>query len=492
MIKKIKELGKDTAVYGISTIIGRFLNFLLVPFYTHFISRGDMGIYTNMYAYLAFLNIFYIYGMDAAFMKYSSLAGPDDKKKVFSTAYVFVSLSTLVLTAVLLLLRLPFGQLMAVPARYARLIYYVILILLFDTLALVPFANLRLQRKAGKFAALKLANILINLGLNLLLFIPFHWGIEAIFAANLAASAITLLLLIPEILKHLKIKIYGQQLKKMLRFGLPYLPASLASIMVQVIDRPIVLAMTNADTLGLYQTGYKLGIFMMLVVSMFQYAWQPFFLNNAREKNARELFAKVMTLFVLAASLLWVVVALFIDNVAAWEFAPGRSLIARQFLPGLVVVPIILLAYLFNGMYVNLQAGLYIAEKTKYFPVVTVAGAAVNVAANLLLIPRLGIAGAALATLASYMVMAAGLFFFAQKFYKVPYEFGRVFKILGAVFACGTIYYYLYFRGGMNLPVKALLLAGFIAALFALRIVKKDDLGKLRALLPARNKLSDK
>ncbi len=261
--------------------------------------------------------------------------------------------------------------------------------------------------------------------------------------------------------------------------------------MVQVIDRPIVLAMTNADTLGLYQTGYKLGILMMLVVSMFQYAWQPFFLNNAREKNARELFAKVMTLFVLAASLLWVVVSLFIDNVAAWEFAAGRSLIARQFLPGLVVVPIILLAYLFNGIYVNLQAGLYIAEKTKYFPVVTVAGALVNVAANLLLIPRLGIAGAALATLASYMVMAAGLFLFAQKFYSVPYEFGKVFKILATVFACGALYYYLYFNGGMNLPVRSLLLAGFIAALFALRIVKKDDLKKLRALLPERKSTSD-
>ncbi len=479
MIKKIKELGKDTAVYGISTIVGRFLNFLLVPFYTHFISTTAMGIYGNIYAYVAFLNIIYIYGMDAAFMKYSSLAGPEDKKKVFSTAYIFVTLSTLVLTAVLLLLRLPFGHVMAVPAQYTKLIYYVILILLFDTLALVPFANLRLERKAGKFAALKLTNILINLGLNLLLFIKFHWGIEAIFAANLAASAVTLLLLIPEILKHLKIKIYGEQLKKMLRFGLPYLPASLASIMVQVIDRPIVLAMTDAGTLGLYQTGYKLGIFMMLVVSMFQYAWQPFFLNNARETNAREIFAKVMTLFVLAASLLWVVVSLFIDNAAAWEFASGRSLIERHFLPGLVVVPIILLAYLFYGIYVNLQAGLYIAEKTKYFPVVTIAGALVNVAVNLLLIPRLGIVGAALATLASYLVMAAGLFYFAQKFYPIAYEYGKLAKILAVVIITGLAFYFIYYRGGLTIINKGLLLLGFIGSLLILRVVEKKEMVRL-------------
>ena len=486
MIEKIKELGKDTAIYGISTIVGRFLNFLLVPFYTHFISRSDMGIYTNIYAYLAFLNIFYIYGMDAAFMKYSSQAGPEDKKKVFSTAYVFVTLSTLALTAVLLLLRLPFGHLLAVPAQYTKLIYYVILILLFDTLSLVPFANLRLERKASKFAALKLANILINLGLNLLFFIKFHWGIEAIFAANLIASTVTFLLLIPEILKKLQMKIHGDQLKKMLRFGLPYLPASLASIMVQVIDRPIVLAMTDADTLGLYQTGYKLGIFMMLVVSMFQYAWQPFFLNNAREANAREIFAKVMTLFVLAASLLWIILSLFIENLARLEIGAGRSLIEKHFLPGLVVVPIILLAYLFNGIYVNLQAGLYIEEKTKFFPLVTGAGAVVNVAANLLLIPALGIVGAALATLASYLVMAAALFYFAQRFYRIDYEYGKILKILATLVTAAGLYYYGTYHGGLTMAHKGLLLLGFAGSLLVLRVIEKKEIVRLVNILLRR------
>ncbi len=484
MREKIRELTKDTAIYGISTIVGRFLGFLLVPFYTHFITRGDMGIYTNIYAYLAFLNIFYIYGMDAAFMKFSSLAAPEEKKRTFATAYLTVVLSTLLLSGALLLLRQPFARLMEVPGLYRRLLYYVILILLFDTLALIPFANLRLERKAKKFAALKLANILLNLGLNLLFFIRFHMGIEAIFAANLVASAATFLLLLPEIWPRLRPRrIERVQLRQMLRFGLPYLPASLASIMVQVIDRPIVLAMTDADTLGLYQTGYKLGIFMMLVVSMFQYAWQPFFLNNAREANAKEIFAKVMTLFVLAAGLLWIVLTLSIDKIAGWEFAAGRSLIEKSFLPGLVVVPIILLAYLFNGIYVNLQAGLYIAEKTKYFPVVTIAGALVNVAANLLLIPRLGIAGAALATLASYMVMAAGLLYFAQKFYGIPYEYGKIVKILAAILACGALYYYLYFHGSLSLFARSLILSLFLATLFFMRVVRPAEVERLLGML---------
>ena len=486
MIKKIKELGKDTAIYGISTIVGRFLGFLLVPFYTHFISPSDMGIYTNIYAYLAFLNIIYIYGMDIAFMKYTSLAEPGEKKQTFSTAYLAVILTTLLLTGLLFLLRHPFVRLMEVPAAYTKLVYYTIFILLFDTLVLIPFANLRLERKAKKFAFIKLGNILLNLGLNLLFFIKFRMGIEAIFAANLIASAATFLVLLPEIWARLCFKIQGTLFWRMLRFGLPYLPASLASIMIQVIDRPIVLAKTDANTLGLYQTGHKLGIFMMLVVSMFQYAWQPFLLNNAREKNAREIFAKVMTLFVLAASLLWAVVSIFIDVAAGWEFAAGRSLIEKSFLPGLVVVPVILLAYLFNGIYVNLQAGLYIEEKTKYFPLITGAGALVNVAVNLLLIPRLGIMGAALAVLASYMVMAAGLFIVAQKFYKIDYEYGKILKILGTIFAVTILYYYGYYHGVLTGVYKVLLLLGFVASLLVLRVVEKIEITRLVKILLRR------
>jgi len=333
---------------------------------------------------------------------------------------------------------------------------------------------------------LKLANILINLGLNLLFFLKFRWGIEAIFAANLAASVVTLLLLIPEILRKLKIKIHGVELKKMLRFGLPYLPASLAATMVQVIDRPVVLAMTDAGTLGLYQTGYKLGIFMMLVVSMFQYAWQPFFLNNAKEKNAREIFAKIMTLFVLAASLLWIFISLFIENLARLEIGSGRTIIGKDFLPGLVVVPIILLAYLFNGIYVNLWAGLYIEEKTKYFPYITGAGALVNVLVNIVLIPVLGIVGAALATLSSYLVMAAAIFIFAQRFYKIDYEYGKLLKILATVFAVAILYYYGYYHGGLTIVYKGLLLLGFVAALLVLRVVEKMEMARLFKILLRR------
>lgn len=487
MKDKLKELTKDTAVYGISTIVGRFLGFLLVPFYTNTIGINDFGIYSNVYAYLAFLNILYIYGMDAAFLKYSSLASPEEKKNVFSTPFLSVIVSTLILSAFLLLFRSSFISLMEIPAVYDDLFYYLILILLFDTLALVPFANLRLQRKSVKFSVIKLLNILINLALNLILILKYKMGIEAIFISNLAASVFSFVVLIPDIFRNLKFKINTDILKKMLNFGLPYLPASLAAMIVQVIDRPVVLAMTDTGTLGVYQANYKLGIFMMLFVSMFQYAWQPFFLSNAKDKNAKEIFSKILTLFLLVAGFIWIILTLFVDMFAKFEIYHGRTIIGERYLGGLYIVPVVLLGYLFHGMYVNFQAGIYIEEKTKYFPVVTGLGAAVNVAVNIALIPVLNIMGAAIATLASYMVMATGLFLFSQKVYRINYEYHKIIKILALIFLTGGIYYFLYYTVGLTLLYKFLLLLVYSGSLLILNVVDLSELKKLGKILLRRN-----
>lgn len=484
MIEKIKELTKDTAIYGISTIIGRFLGFLLVPFYTNVksISTTDFGIYSNIYAYLAFLNIVFIYGMDAAFMKFASL-NEGDRKKIFSTAYLFVLLTSITLAFFLFLLKAPLSRVMEISDGYSNLYYYLIFILIFDTLAIVPFANLRLERKAGKFTSIKLANIILNLVLNFILVLKYKLGIEAIFIANLIASIFSFALLTPEIFKMVILKIDKVLLKKYLKFGLPYLPASLAATVVQVIDRPVVLAMTNESTLGIYQANYKLGIFMMLFVSMFQYAWQPFFLNNAKEKNAKELFAKILTLFIIIAGLIWAILTLFVEDFARFEFLPGKSIIGKEYLSGIIIVPIILLAYLFNGIYYNFQAGIYIEEKTKYYPYVTGAGALANVVVNILLIPVFGLIGAALATLASYIIMAAGLYYFSQKYYPIEYEFKKIFKILAAIFITGILYYYLYYQVGLIFIYKLILLFGFIGSLFLMNVIEKNEIIRLVKML---------
>lgn len=484
MLTKLKELSKDTIVYGISTIVGRFLGFILIPFYTQVFSTAEVGIYGFIYAYIAFFNIAFTYGMDAAFMKYASLAKIMEKRKIFSTPYLLVLATSFVLSIFILLSKDSVASLLDLSADYTIIIVYVAGILFFDAIVQIPFANLRLERKTLKFASIKLINISINLSLNIVLILVYNHGIEAIFLANFVASFVTFLMLLPDLSKRLILKMDKEVLKKMVRFGIPYLPASLAAMLVQAIDKPIMRYMTGDSTLGIYQANYKLGIFMMLIVAMFQYAWQPFFLTNAKLENAKELFSKVLTFFLIIAGLVWIVLTLFLEDVARIEFMPGKTLIGHDFLEGLVIVPVILLAYLFHGMYVNFGAGIYIEEKTKYYPIVTGAGAVINIAVNFLLIPIWGIMGAAIATLASYIVMAGGLFIFSQKFYRIEYEYSKIISLLSIIFGSGAIYYYLYFNNELTLLYKFFILIGFLLLLILLRIVRLDELKQIsRALI---------
>jgi len=473
MLEKLKELSKDTAIYGISTMIGRFLGFLLFPIYTNVFAPTEYGYFTLVYAYLGFLNVVYIYGMDAAFMKYTSVAKGEEKTKTFSTPYLFVTLSSIAFSCLFYFFLVPISNSINLPIEYSNLLIYVILILLFDTLALIPFSSLRLERKTQKFAFIKITNIIINLSLNLILILIYGFGIEAIFISNLVASIFSFLALLPEISKKLKLQIDFVVLKKMLKFGIPYLAAAFTSMFVQVIDVPIIERLTNSATLGIYRANYKLGIFMMLFVQMFNFAWQPFFLENAKEKNAKELFAKVFTLFLIISSVTWAFLSLFIEDIVQIEFA-GRTLLGAEYLSGLSIIPIILLAYLFNGLYMNFTAGIYIEEKTKYFPIVTIAGALVNIVINLTFIPTIGIMAAAWATLASYIVMAIGLFIISQKFYKIDYEYGKILKIFLIISITAAIYYY--YNDVMNFEIKILVFLMFVLELFALRVIKKDEL----------------
>lgn len=474
MIEKIKELTKDTALYGISTIIGRFLGFVLVPFYTNVFSPEEFGIQSYIYAFLAFGNIAYIYGMDAAFMKFATVI-EKDKKKVFSTSYISVTITTLIFSIILFTAHTWLAKQVELE-DYSTIFIYVIGILFLDTATLIPFSELRLERKAGRFAAIRILNILINVSFNFILILGYNFGIEAIFISNLIASAFSFLALLPTIIENLQWIIDKPYLKKMLFFGITYLPASVASMIVQVIDVPIIRELTGEATLGIYRANYKLGVFMMLFVSMFHYAWQPFFLTNAKEENAKKIFSKVLSLFLIFTSFIWVVLSLFIEDLARIELLNGRTLIGSQYLTGIYIVPIILLAYLFHGLYINFIAGIYLEEKTKYLPVITGVGALLNIASNFILVPRIGILGGAISTLISYIAMSAGIFFVSQKFYKIDYEYGTILKVFAVIIIISIIFYYFSFIGSLTISIKFLLLGIFILLFFILKIIKPSDI----------------
>ncbi|MBN1299764.1 MAG: oligosaccharide flippase family protein [Melioribacteraceae bacterium] len=479
MFDKIKQLSKETLVYGISNIVGRFLNFLLVPFYSHVFAPSEFGEFSLVYAYLTFLNLIYIYGMDAAFLKYHSLAEAEQKKDTFSTGILTVIITTAIFSVIFFLLREPFRNLVELSIDYSNIITYVILILFLDTIALIPFANLRLQNRPVKFAFIKTGNIIVNISFNFILILGFNFGIEAIFISNLFASLFSLIALSSDIFKNLQFKITKSTLLRMLKFALPYLPGSLAAMFVQVIDVPIIEMLTDKETLGIYRMNYKLGLVIMLIVSMFNYAWQPFFLNNAKEENAKEIFAKVFTIFLIALSGIWIILTLFIDDVVTSTLFGAGPILGQKYHEGLYIIPVILLAYIFYGMYSNFTAGIYIKEKTKYFPLVTITAAAANVGINLLLVPGIGIMGGAVATLVSYIIMAAGLFIVSQKFYRIQYEYSKVIKIMLMIAGVVLIYYYLSYYELLTIYIKIFILFGFAVSFLLLKIISLKELKTL-------------
>jgi O-antigen/teichoic acid export membrane protein len=487
MFDKLKELTKDTAIYGVSTMVGRFLNFILVPFYTNIFPPSDYGIIQLVYAYVGILNIVYIYGLDSAYLKFASLKEIGNEKDNFSTPYISVFITSLLLSGFIAININSIGSLLRIPGEYSYLIYIAAALIFIDANGVIPFLKLRLDRKAVKFSTIKIINICVNIALNVYLILILGWGIEAILISNAAASIVSLILLLPTISKYFKLQFHFLLFKRLLKFGLPYLPGGLAVMLVQVIDVPILEKLTNLKTVGIYKANYKLGIFMMLFVNMFQYAWQPFFLNNAKDPNAKEMFSKVLSYFTLVGSIILVVLSLFITDLAQIQIA-GYSLIGSKYWTGLHIVPIILFAYLINGMYVIFSAGIYIEEKSIYVPIIAGAGAIANIAANFLLIPVLNITGAAFATLISYLIMAIGYYFITQKFYKVHYELNRIVKIFLAVIFAGIAFYYLYLSGNLLFEYKVIIFIGFSLFIYFIAVDRNEISLIRKKLLESRRK----
>jgi len=461
MLDKIKSLSKQTLVYGTSTIVGRFLNFILVPFYTNVFPPAEYGVVAIIFAYIAFLNIIYSLGFEAGYFRFASSNEIGTEKQNFSHPFFTILINAAFLSGIILVFSGTITNLTGI--NDPKVVTYTAFILFFDAISLVPFANLRLKNKAKAFAAIKITNIVINVGLNLLLILVFKFGLVAVFLSNLAASVVTFLLLLPVVIKNLSLNFNKELFRELVKFSLPYLPAGLASIIVQVIDKPIMQYLTDIKTVGIYNANYKLGIFMMLIVSMFEYAWRPFFLNNAREPNAKPLFAKVMTLFVGASSLVFIILTFFIDKIVEIPLPHKGHIIGEKYWQGLIIVPTVLFSYIFLGIYTNLMAGIYIEKKTKYLPFITGLGAVLNIIVCFALIPVAGIMGGAAATLISYVSMAVYIYIIVQKYYRVEYEIPRVLGII-AIDAIAIAIFYISF-GHLDLLYRIPLAVIFCAVI---------------------------
>ena len=440
-VHPIKRLAGQTVIYGLSSIVGRLLNYLLVPLYTHLIfETQEYGVVTLMYSYVAFLLVILTYGMETAFFRFYENQ-PENRQTVFSTT-LFSILTTSVL---FILLTNVFKQPVATALGFGshpEYISWMGVIVGLDAIAAIPFARLRAENKPLKFALIKFVNIGVNIGLNLffLLFCPWAMeqgpeslmpfissfydpgmGVGYVFISNLAASVVTLMLLVPVMLRS-RFAFSRPLLHGMLVYALPLMVAGLAGVVNESLDKILLKHLLPKDIamsqVGFYGPCYKISIMMTIFIQAFRFAAEPFFFSQASKKGAPELYAQVMKFFVIACLFIFLGIMLFMDIV--------QHFIGAAYREGLEVVPILLLANMFLGIYFNLSIWYKLTGQTRYGAWIAIIGALFTILLNLWWIPIWGYYGSAWATLACYFLMTLLSYFWGQKYFHVPYELKKI------------------------------------------------------------------
>ena len=434
MAASIKRLGKETLIYGTSTVLARLLNFCLVPFYTYYLLPGDYGVIATTFAVIALLNVVFLFGMDQSYLRFAS--EQNQKTDTFQHCFYGVLLNGAVLALLLWLFAKPFAALIGIGEEYAYIIHLAVWVLLLDVLNMIPFTKLRLERRAWYFAGVRTASIVVNVVGNIFFIAVLHKGIASILWANIFASLTSLLLLSPVVYKELtaqKPQFNKELLNAMIRFAWPFVPSGLASLFISVIDKPILVHLVGLKEVGIYQANFKIGVFMMLLVSMFDQAWRPFFLAHAQEPDAKQTFARVLTYFTAAGTWFLLGLAFLMPPIIQSNLLGNFHLISPDYWSGMGVIPCVLTGYFFYGLYVNFMIGPVMTKKTRILLWITLLGALVSITTNLTLVPHIGILGAGWAVALSYGTMALALFGFTQKHYRIPYQYGR---LAGLATAC--------------------------------------------------------
>jgi O-antigen/teichoic acid export membrane protein len=478
MLRELRGLARETAVYGLSTVLGRLLSFLLTPLFSHLLAPDDNGAMQALYAYIAFLTVIYGLGLDTAYLRLGRRDGKADES-AFGTAYLTVVGTALAASALIHLAAAPLAAAIGLPADMAVLVRYGAWILAADAAMLLPYAELRGSHRAGAYAGIKLVGITMNLVLAYVFVRRMHLGLSGVLLANLTASLSSLAMLAPVIASRLGAPDRAR-LKEMLGFGVPLIVAGVGSMVVQVADRPILAKTSGLAEAGIYGTCYKLGIGMMLLVGMFDQAWKPFILERADRPDAGAIVARVLTYFGALGAWALLAIVFFVGPLVQAPLFGGKPLIHPAFWGGLRVVPVVTLAYLFNGLYFVMLAPLMLDKRTGAVSAATWAGAAVNIALNWLLIPRYGMMGAAWATLAAYAAMAAAVWALGRASRPVPYEWKRLAILAGWTAALWWP------ASGVGLPARFFLLAAYPAGLLLSGFLGEEELEELRSLLSAR------
>ena len=442
-----RKLVGQTAAYGLSSIVGRVLNYLLVPVYTLVFAREEYGIVSYLYSLTAFFNVLFTYGMETAFFRFANKEGAD-KQALYNKTLTAIILTSVLFTGILILLSGPIAAYVGLRGKEEYIIWLAI-ILAIDAIVAIPFAKLRLENKAIKFASIKLVSIILTIGGNMFFLVLCRdiylgkylislqpvvaaiydpeFGIGYIFLINLIANALIIPMLWRE-LAAFRFRLDLEQLKPMLVYAYPLLLMGIAGVTNEVIDRILLERLLPENfypntskfaAVGVYSACYKLAIFMTLAIQAFRYAAEPFFFSQAQDKNSPQTFALVMKWFVIVCAAIFLFISVNLEIF-------GLFLRKPEYREGLMVVPVLLMANLFLGIYYNLSIWFKLSDKTKFGTYITFGGAAITIIFNVLLIPVMGYMGSAIATLICYFSMALACYLLGNRYYPIPYPVGNM------------------------------------------------------------------
>jgi len=491
-LKALQKLAGQTAIYGLPSIIGRLLNYLLVPLHTGKFTTSEYGEIIEMYSYVAFLVVLLTYGMETAYFRFESKKN-SNHQTIFSTVLISLFSSTVLFISFATFFANDIATLLKYSDNSEYVIWFAYIVGL-DALSSIPMARLRIENKAIRFASVNMANILVNIGLNVFWIgycMPAHnagesnfilntfyspeIGIGYVFIANLFATVVKFLLLTPSLLK-VNFTFSKSILKDMFIYGGPLLIASIAIIINETSDK-ILLKWLLLDDLGLYnakaQVGiyggvYKLSIIISLFIQAFRYAAEPFFFSQEKEKDSKDTYALIMKYFVIICSVIFLTVMLYLDQLK-------RFVNNEEYWEGLHIVPILLFANIFLGIFYNLSVWYKLNGKTKYGAFIAVIGAIITLVLNVILIPKIGYTGSAWATLACYGTMAVISYVLGQKHYKINYSLKSIFFYLGVsfVFYLASTLLNLPEESLLKFGVNSMILLTFLSMIFVLEKPKK-------------------
>ena len=431
----LKKLLGQTAIYGLSSIVGRLLNYLLVPLYTYvFADPSDYGVVSELYAYVAFLVVFLTFGMETTFFRY--IKEKTDKETVFRNTF----LTVLVINILFFLIGVYFLQEIAdwlLYPKHSEYIFLLLIIVCVDACSSIPLARLRSEEKAKQFAGIQVASILVNIGLNLLFMLTMfnkehpEQGVLYIFIANLISSIVKPALLYKYFLQ-LRFKFDIALGKEMLMYALPLVVAGFAGIVNETLDRAMLkkVLFENGQTIeeataqvGIYSAVYKLAMLVSILLQAYRYAAEPFFFNQAKNQDKSKLYSKLMNYFVATVCLVFLVVSLDIDIFK--HFIRNES-----YWVGLGVVPILLMANVFLGIYYNQSIWYKLSGQTKFGAFISIGGAILTITINWIFIPTYGYWACAWATLIVYTAQMIASYILGQKYYPIKYNLRKFFFYL--------------------------------------------------------------